>query len=1176
MKDLSSPQTFADEKYDFDKYIKERVITSDEISSKSEEIDEWEAEQKQDKTAISMDISDYQNPQDMMQQQNIDNFGNSFNNQNDYDNLVNSIRKSLSPHRKAKNNNSQFGLNNNFNMNENVENVSSFMYWFKFGLWGKDLTEFESELELKDKDDQQNNFNFFGNQQKDTKEKPEIKELRTNIENWAPLLFVGKVNALIATLSLVLICLKSTPLFINPLYLLIVSGTCLLLTINKLNKDFHDGPLNNNFTFSDININKQIETTKQQLQQKENQSHAEKPKHNSMFGSDHMANPKSRSMSFDDFNFDDDNEDTNDDFNFDDDLDDDLNDSPEIQDQAASHIKTNNHLSSKHVGQEADDSNGFPKAWGSAENEQELFQAEEKFLKYVWKNRFDIDLHKPIDILNFFAPIIVSYNKKFAKVEEVDRNEWLFKNIAYALGKYYNEIDNKFSKYNKHQKEFYYAVDELVQTDLYYKVKITLPLSINVDRFQSNITKFENILRKNPDDNSVSIILEMSGRTGYIKFMRINDAGFLPLVSTGDVLRFKGMKTFQNKDLIEELSSPGDMKVFFGLKNAEKAMVLDIAAEQNTNIVVCGFTGSGKTVSTTAWLANLLVTHSPEEVGFIILDPKNGSAWQAFRYAPHVLGYFRQQDLNKWPGITEMLRDIETARQDYMNNTIRKENYYEARKAFAKDEDWERLMTVPRLFVIYDEMLDTISGLKNLDSRMKAENKGLKRDDKKFETYYDTFDASLGGLANVTREGGMTLMVLSQRSDNNAIPRKYLSSASVQFVMKVKFQNDAARIFGVKNDNDIPDMTNLPTGSGYIKDNSLLSPQQLQTPLFSGNPKFNNEVIKCIGLAWTMIYSAHHDQRKLPQGFFIEKAHIKSAYGINDFSLFNRNIMYEKIKKELLEGDVHYELRQTDLSFDLTENEKYLERKNNKSIFSGPSRPLQKVTTNNYTRTVSQDQQQEIPVSQDQYDMPVSQDQQEIPISQDQQEMPVSQDQQGIPVSQDQYDMPVSQDQQEIPISQDQQEMPVSQDQQGIPISQDQQETPIGQDQQEMPVSQDQQKEKATYSQASHKTKMVAPIMNKPQLNKVKENNISSESLFSNIGSNNIVKPIINNNINVGNKSVEYNVENYKVIQSFFIQNHIKEIDCDQLEQQFNKNIIEAALRKNIIRKTITNKYIFL
>lgn len=926
MRDLTSPDTFKDEMYNLKKYVNNRIITSDQVDEKNEEIDEWIKEQKADKTAVSFDIDGYQNPQELQQQQSFDNIQNSFNNsqEDDYDVLVESIRKSLSPHRKRTQvNNTSFGLNNNMN-NDYEEHVIPILYWFKFASWGRLLNAYENKDlpdEKEQEDDNQNRpFTFDNQKSKDTETKDE-KLTRLNVEEWSPYLFAGKIASLISILSLVMTILSIHPFWANPLYIFGLSVISLLFIIYQLNSKFNDGPLKGNLTFSTLGIQKYLHNQQVAAQKAKTQTENEDENNNGI--SRPFSSMTRRPSSFNNIN--DINEEDDDDNNvlIDDD------DEPAITNPVITKPAATAAVTSPAETAIKTSSNGFPDAWGSADSKQELYHVGERFLKYCYEQRGKVKLNKPIEILKFFAPIIVSYNKSFASTITINRSSWEFKNIGYAVGKFYNELDSKFSKYGKHDKEYYYVINSIQQTALFYKVNLTLPLSIKPEQFLGNINKLINILKDNPEDDAVDVITEMAGRSGSIKIMRLNKKGFLPAVSTGDVLRFENMKTTTGKSLIKELSSPGDLKILFGLQNAERALVFDIGGHQNTNIAIDGFTGSGKTVSTTAWLDNILICHSPDEVGFIILDPKKGSAWQAFRYAPHVLGYFATEDMKKWPGITEMLRQIESARQDYMNNTVRMENYYEARKAFSKAEDWKRLMTVPRLIVVYDEMIDTLSSLQTLDAEKKTENKMIKeRSEKKFAVYKDTFKTALGGLANVTREGGMTLMALSQRSDDNSMPRTYLASASIQFGMKTKYPQDLARLFSI-DENKLPsNVTSLPTGSGYLAANGLPL-TQLSTPIISGDPGFNTEVTKMIGLAWTILYSYDHDETKEPQGYFLDKGQIKDVYQLPKFSLFNRDKMYQRIKKELLNGDVHYANVPTDLSFNLDDRKDITNSDNN-------------------------------------------------------------------------------------------------------------------------------------------------------------------------------------------------------------------------------------------------------
>lgn len=1150
MIDLSSPNAFKDEMYDLKKYVNNRILTSDKVDAKNKEIDDWIAEQeaKKNQTAVDMNIDDWTNPQELQQQQDFSNMQNSFMSAqtDDYEDLVKTIRQSMQPHRKnnLSSNNASFGMNSNIGMNDYVENVTPALYWVKMASWGRLLNSYEDkDLDDKNKEQINNGFSFGANAPNNANEESkEDKATRLMIEDWRPTLFAGKISLLLVVLSAVMFALSIHPLWANPLVLLVMSLLAFGYFTFQLNHKFNDGPLKSNFLFNELALQRYVHQQEVEKQKKE----AAEKNNNQPQGLGQGGMPNfSNDFGDDDFS--------------DVDFEDEDDDIEETNSNAIS-VPDNNKINVTKP--KADDDvaeNNFPKAWGAADDKEELYHVEERFLKYCYEQRGKIKLNKPVDILRFFAPIIVSYNKSFAKASILDKQGWVFKNIAYALGKYYNELDTKFAKYGKHDKEYYYVIDDIEATALFYKVKITLPISVKSDQFKSNLDKFINILKTDPNDDAVDVLLEMAGRSGYVKIMRLNKKGFMPTVSTGDVLRFENMKTTTGADLIEELSKPGDLKVFFGLQNAEHALVFDIGGHQNTNMAVDGFTGSGKTVTTTAWFDNILVSHSPDEVGFLILDPKKGSAWQAFRYAPHVLGYFATEDMKKWPAITEMLRQIESARQDYMNNTVRMENYYEARKAFASKQDWEQLMKVPRLIVIYDEMIDTLSTLTNFDAEAKTENKMIKsREDKKFAVYKDSFKTSLGGLANVTREGGMTLIALSQRSDDNSMPRTFLSSASIQFGMRTKYPQDISRLFSI-DDKDVPkNITSLPVGSGYLAANGLpLS--QLSTPLFSGDPKLNSEITKIVGLAWTILYSYDHDETKAPEGYFFEKAKQKDVYGLPKFSLFNRDKMFERIKRELKNGDIHYAKVHSDLSFDLDKKDNNVietQQVNNddNSLSFEPQQPVQKsfTTTKMVQPQVSQATvQAQAPQGTMQSDGQTTIEQEptmQPPVMHTQLKHVVSAQTMQEPVeAQPQTTRPLQQ--REVNELNPQATQPPLFD----PTAQDKTEQEANKQAEDAIIEQYMAQQEQEEQQVQTKTTNQAMFSEQP----VPQPTITtpSETMFAQPKPQPTVAPAQTNNMFTPQAPITY-----KNVLAYFDRNHINRIDCATLEHFYSIDVINAAI----------------
>lgn len=870
MKDLKDEHLFDQERYNFNKFNR-RVITSREVSQKYEAVDQWIAQQKNKEAEVSLSIDDYRDPQSLVNDENLDNLYDSSNNQ-PYLDTVNTIKQTLKARTIKKvpqNYDNKFGIAPSDN-DSYQEEVSAASMWFKSYNWGKLLSLLIS-----------NDSTFQG-------KTDEQKELRVKIQNLSGLLFTYQIGLIILFASIIFTVLGVHPYFANPIVLLALSAVTVIFSIVKLNS-LNDGPLHQNFIGKSTQVLQLLNKENELAKTSENNIN-EEPQNNQAF-----TNFDNVDMSeFEDD--DDDEEDLSNNFS---------DNQPKFHEEKVevNHAEHNN----------------FPQAYGSSKSKAEIYSVGERFLKHVYDNRFNVDLKDPKDILNFFAPMVVSYNDDFGGFVKISRESALFKNIAFVLGKYYSEIDTSFAKYNVHQKEYFYVVDEVIETALFYKVHLTLPITINLDKFKSSIEKLIGILRDGPQDKSVDVLFEMAGKSGYLKIMKLNKAGFMPLISTGDILRFKGMKATNGKDIFDEITSAGDLKFLFGLQNAENAFVLDVGGKQNTNLAIHGFTGSGKTVTTSSWFNNILITHSPDEVGFLIFDPKDGSSWNAFRYTPHVLGYFSKKDIKKWPSAVEMLHSIATARQDFLNKTIRMENYYEARKEFSSQKAWDKLVKVPRLVVVFDEMIATLGSLSSIDDENKAVNKTLDKESKRFVAFKDIFKTQLGALANVTREAGITLVALSQRTDDASLPRTYLSSASMKFGMRSQFLADSERLFGT----DVPkNMTTLPTGSGYLLSNGIPL-TQISTPLISGDPKWTNEVTKILGLAWTILYSVNHDENKEPEGYFFEKGEgvDMTPYandGVEPYKLFNRQWAFERAKNDLIKGDIHYLPEKTGLSFDIT------------------------------------------------------------------------------------------------------------------------------------------------------------------------------------------------------------------------------------------------------------------
>ena len=885
--------------------------------------------------------------------------------------------------------------------------LSPFLKWFQAGMLGKELTNLEVENNkqlLKNANASNNPRMRMGmgmmNSRNNVKvyESKEDQEYRMDYEDWMGFLYSYRVAGTSTILSGLMTALKIKFLFFVPSYFILIPSLAGVAYLADKLKQFSDGPLFKNITGNDSNVKLALKKRKEEKEkakkEEENNNNSSNTRGRNRGGNSEeerrrriaerrkriaerrKAQAEVRNNSSDD-------EDDSDDLERDDmrkkspsrnsmakpdNADEEIDAKHTAQDKSnstnandylgenniSSNVKTNmdeiNRLTNELIYPKEDPNDEFELAQSkiNIEDRDELYQFEDDFLNWVYLNRATFaNYHEPKDILKIFAPMIVSYNKSYAKVDNIDRDSVEFKNIVCILSKSFSQMNAKFANANEHEPEFYFCIDSIERTALFYKIKLRLPQVISRNDFLKNQDVLVGTL-KNDEKDVVSINTEMPNSEGYIKILRIttnsSGSGFLPLVSTGDVLRFKGMKADgTNTGVIEQLNKPNDLSLLLGLTNAEYAKIFDIAANQNANMMINGASGSGKSASSGSWFVNMLITHSPDELGIIIIDAKSGSLWENFKYAPHVLGYFGREDIKQYPAIYKVLKDVYTARQNHLNKDVLMKNFYEARKIFKKKGQWEKVLTVPRLIIIGDEQAATLSELTNIDDERTSLNKTRSKDEKEFASFTDSYNTNIMSLAVVAREGGMTIAGISQRDDAKSFPRGLMAQSQIKFIMKTPLQADADRMLdGI----DCPPVNDLPTGSGYIFANGV-NLSQLTTPLFSGDPNLLEEFTRMIALAWVIIQSYKEDLSREPQGYYLtqsSKDNISTfkSENIRPFNLFNRNRLYEEAKEILKTGNrVHF-------SPDAPQNRVHIDLDNSAHIWEpSTGRPLKEYNGRN-------------------------------------------------------------------------------------------------------------------------------------------------------------------------------------------------------------------------------------
>ena len=475
------------------------------------------------------------------------------------------------------------------------------------------------------------------------------------------------------------------------------------------------------------------------------------------------------------------------------------------------------------------------------------------------------DLHTRAELVKSFAPYMVSNDSKFAKWKDITPKSTEYLNVAFTIYKALVDIDNKFEIKNKKDSEKL-TIMSMRRTPLLYKIEIKLPAYFKANRVKLETKKFENVLKKSAEDTEVACLISSYDDLIVIKFIRFDNQG---LISLGDILRYKS-EDDDAKPVINSFISDKGIPILAGLRDNEFPYMFDLEGNTSGNIV--GGSGSGKSWLTFLFMMNMLISNSPDDLQFVILDAKNATIWQQFAKTPHVLGY--HTDIHKYK---EFLAEIEAERskRQQMLADLQVEDWKTLREDLRAEQNWAELKKYPTVIVVIDEITYTMSEYANLDDK---------------KEYYNSIKNSLGSLSAVVRSAGIRLLTIGQRSIDSSIPKTLMANASMKFGMKMNAQNDFGIMFGKDVDacrkpSKSGEGLMLVEGSGNIDYIKTLTPggakqQQIQ------------KLIRVIALDWT--------RRTIGNG--VDYSKVTSTMADTFKECFNRDGFYKQSLRDLEKG----------------------------------------------------------------------------------------------------------------------------------------------------------------------------------------------------------------------------------------------------------------------------------
>lgn len=160
-------------------------------------------------------------------------------------------------------------------------------------------------------------------------------------------------------------------------------------------------------------------------------------------------------------------------------------------------------------------------------------------------------------------------------------------------------------------------------------------------------------------------------------------------------MRLVSLREVMESNAFQKLSSKSKLALALGKGTASEIVVGDLA--KMPHLLIAGTTGSGKTVCLNSIIASLLMNNTPDELQFIMIDPKRVEL-TAFNGVPHLMT----------PVITEKEKAVEVLKwgSQEMENRYRKLALIGAHNIEAYNKSSKAEKQMPYLIFTVDELAD--------------------------------------------------------------------------------------------------------------------------------------------------------------------------------------------------------------------------------------------------------------------------------------------------------------------------------------------------------------------------------------------------------------------------------------------------------------------------------------
>ena len=263
-------------------------------------------------------------------------------------------------------------------------------------------------------------------------------------------------------------------------------------------------------------------------------------------------------------------------------------------------------------------------------------------------------------------------------------------------------------------------------------------------------------------------------------------------------------RTVYLKDLIESdefINHKSPLAFCLGEDITGEPVISDIS--KMPHLLIAGSTGSGKSVCVNCMIMSLLYRSSPDDVRFIMIDPKVVEL-SVYNGIPHLLIPVVTEPKKAAAALAWAVQEMENRYKQFSLYNIRDISSY---NIFATKNDME---TMPRIVIIIDELADLMMVAR------------------------DSVEEAINRIAQKARAAGMHLIVATQRPSVDVITGLIKANISSRIAFKVASQVDSKTILDLGGAEKLigrGDMLYYPNGSmkftrcqgGFVSDSEIES-----------------------------------------------------------------------------------------------------------------------------------------------------------------------------------------------------------------------------------------------------------------------------------------------------------------------------------------------------------------